>query len=279
MNGRAWTKQDLAMLEAIYPINGAAFVAATLGRTLGATKRRAQAIGFGTKRRWTEIEDQRLRRLLAESGIRRTARLLSRTKRSVYSRAKALGLELGCPRGYEYIATAAERAGYAPQTLWKILRWAGVRTQLSLADPSIRRKTKKGRFYIVDEFDVDNAVSKWLATETPTMAARRLGCDYRRVVSALLASGLPLPARPPGHQHWRIPSVIVEEALAMHGKVPDLGSTAQGAAGVFPGANARRDATAMSIRSRRTPSGIDHHRAVRQRHAWAHVDPETEAVG
>jgi CO/xanthine dehydrogenase Mo-binding subunit len=54
----------------------------------------------------------------------------------------------------------------------------------------------------------------WLATETLAGAARRLGMWPDTLERRLLASGAPLPPKPAGKRHWRIPSETIERAAS-----------------------------------------------------------------
>jgi hypothetical protein len=257
---RPWTKHEEGILRRRYrAAAGVDGLAAELGRTPRAILARARKLKiYRAPRRWSDIEDRRLMLALEEVGLAWAARRLGRTPRAVHQRALRIGIPLGRPPGYESISAAAARTGFAFETVERILGWAGVKTRHALAQPSATRAPRRLQ-RMVETFDVDEAIEAWLSTETPYAAARRLGCSEERLVKALLRSCLPLPARPGQGKHWRIPSETIDRAMSAR-KNPDLGSTAQGAAGVFPGANARRDAAAMSISGRRTPSGIDRHR-------------------
>lgn len=259
---RPWTEEEEQVVRSDYKELGADHVAGKIGRSREAVRSRAWKLDlFRRPRRWTPEEDRRLRNALDETGLGWAATRLGRTPRALYDRALRLGIPVGRPPGYESIAAASKRTGFDFKSIRKILIWAGVKIRHSLSQPNgNRQRTRLQR--MVEQIDVDDAVAAWVLTETPYAAARRLHCDDGTIVEALLDSGLQLPPRPAGGKHWRVPSVLIEQALAMRRakKNPDLGSTAQGAAGVFPGANARRDAAARSISGRRTPSGMDRRR-------------------
>lgn len=159
-------------------------------------------------RRWTPLEENRLRLFWGARSVPDIAETLGRSAFAVYQRAELLGLGLGCPRGYEYLTAAARRTGFEVARLRLILGEAGfkIRGAMVRGGATVR--------YYVDPEKVDAAVASWLATETLAGAARRLGMWPDTLERRLLASGVPLPPKPPGKRHWRIPSEAIEQALS-----------------------------------------------------------------
>lgn len=175
------------------------------------------------RRRWTAEEDRRLRALWEELPLDALAAELKRTPRATYNRAGDLGIARGCQPGHETLAAAARRAGFAPQTLRRIL--SAARVPFAEARTLLASPTRPQR--LVEADAVDRAVVAWLSRETPKGAARRLGMSAERVESALAAAG---HRRPRGRRkaRWRLPSATIEAALAAYDR-PGLSVSAHAA--------------------------------------------------
>lgn len=164
-------------------------------------------------RHWTSHEEDRLRMSWGVHEIAHIANELGRTPYAIYLKASELGLGLGCPQGFEHIATSAKRTGYAPATLLKILHWARVRTRAAASHPD-------GPTYrlIVDPSDVDEAARKWCSMETVRDAARRAGWQHERLRRAVLdaiASGELSVIDGHGHRRqWRLAPADVDRIVA-----------------------------------------------------------------
>lgn len=211
-NGPLWTKNEDATLRRLFGKMTAAEISARLpGRNESAVFHRTRRIGLVKNRRWTNIDDQRLRTWWGEP-IRKVARELGRSVITVYWRAQVLGLPLGVPQGGEYLTAAAKRCGYAIKTFRKILRWAGVKVRRSVTRNP--RECWRGTHW-VDPDDASDAVARWCRTETPQAAGRRYNTDGETIVRRLVASGLPLPPKPRFKRHWRIESELIDQACAM----------------------------------------------------------------
>lgn len=210
--GPIWTPAEDAALRELWQTLEAKEIAARLpGRTEIGVWHRMRRLGLTKRRRWTERDDEKLR-LLWGCPIKTVAQELGRTIAAVYWRAQLLGLPLGVPEDGERLTTAASRCGYSITTMRMILDWAGVPIWRGLTRGAL--KTKNCTHWVESEL-VDEAVARWCQTETPTAAARRLGMSAARVVARLLASGLELPPKPADKRHWRIPSEIIDRAIAI----------------------------------------------------------------
>lgn len=207
--GPLWTPAEDAIVRELAPTHEALDLLPKLpGRTVGAIFHRLQRLGIQKRRRWTRAEDTALELAWGEP-LDKLSRELRRTKITIYARACALGL-LGIPRGGEHLATAAVRCGFDSGQLRKILKWAGVKL-----NPVPARRRAKPTYFWVDPTEVNDAVRAWLETETPNVAAKRIGCSAEKIEGRLKASGLAVPKKPRGRRHWRIPSKTIDFAMAM----------------------------------------------------------------
>lgn len=212
-----WSPKEDAVIRARYLSDRCAPIALELGRTPTAVFHRARRLGMTKNRRWTPADDAALRYAWGEGTLRQIATKLGHTPLSTYWRAQKLGLGLGCPDGYEYLSHAAERAGYTATQLRRILAWAGVKVRRSMS-----RNVRGGRVpHIVVPFDVDDAVSRWHATETVEHAARRYGAHgdlVRRWLARAIAAGVRVPPKPRSKAHWRVPSETIDAVVAAFGR-------------------------------------------------------------
>jgi len=146
--------------------------------------------------------------------IAEVARLLGRSHEATYRRARALGLGSGSPNGFEYLSTAARRVGYDQTTLRKILRWAGTRVMEAATRPNESRRFPR-RY--ADPLDIDDAVAKWLATETIAVAAERhrVGdTTLKKWLRAAVRDGVAMPKEPRRLRQWRVPTKTVDAVVA-----------------------------------------------------------------
>lgn len=164
-------------------------------------------------RRWTSHDEDALRMSWGIHPVHQVARMLGRTPYATYLKAAELGLGLGCPQGFEHIATAARRTGYASSTLTKILHWARVHMRPAASNPG-------GPTYrlIVDPSDVDDAVRRWCAMETVRDAARRVGWKHERlrraVIDAVFAGELSFVDEHRHRRQWRLDPADVDRIVA-----------------------------------------------------------------
>lgn len=210
--GYLWTRADDATLRRAYAAGGIyAALEALPGRTRGAIYHRANRLCLTRRRRWTRRDDLRLTDLWHEGlPLSTIARELGRSKLTTYWRAQQIGLGLGCPPGFEYLAGAARRTGFATRTLRRILAAAGVRVRRA-----VTRGNGGGRpHHIVVPEDVDDAVAAWLDSEPLECAARRLGMTSAALAWRLAAVGVERPGRV-GKAHWRVRTEDVERAAGV----------------------------------------------------------------
>jgi hypothetical protein len=203
-----WTSSEDAILAASYARGGIKDARAALpSRSEASIYNRAKRLGVKRRRRWTSADDANLRDLW-EQGLRLSAisKHLNRTKATCYVRAQKLGFRLGCPVGFEHLTAAAERTGFSPSALRRILRWAGKPVRATVSRPV----AASWRRQIVDPLDVDEAVAAWLETEPVEAAARRLGIDGQALRARLERIGV---ANKPGTKaHLRITEEQLEAA-------------------------------------------------------------------
>jgi hypothetical protein len=208
---RVWTEAEESWLRANAKTKTLAEMAAHLGRSWRSVSNRTSRLGLLKLRRWTREDDMRLRSMWGSKSVRYVAAKLDRTVATTYWRAQLLGLDLGLQPGTEYLKSAAKRAGFSPEALRNILSWARVHTSL----PPTRTTSKRPKRCIEPDV-VDDAVARWMKTETLAAAARRYGfSESGSVLLRLRASGLPLPKKPKRLRHWRIPSETIDKAMAM----------------------------------------------------------------
>ena len=212
MIGVPWSPAEDAVLRERYRHSGAAReVAGQLGRTLHSVYRRAQRLKLRTHARWTREDDRKLRNLWGEYTVAGIAKKLGRTDLATFQHAKEIGLPLGCPSGFEYVWHAAKRTGYPTASLRLILERSGVTIRRTMSRPTPGRKVRPCHF--VDPFEVDQAIAAWLRTEPLHSAAKRRGI-HAGALARKLAALEGVPPKPEGKRHWRIPSDVIDRALA-----------------------------------------------------------------
>ena len=90
---KGFDDSDDAFLRENFVTLGPEMCAEKLGKSVAMIKKRAAELQVaGTGRRWTEEEDDYLRENFPTMGIRVRWKLAHRTKQSIYSRARRLGL-------------------------------------------------------------------------------------------------------------------------------------------------------------------------------------------
>jgi len=206
---RPWTPAEDAAIRSRYIPEGAPGLAREFGRTAVAVHHRANRIGVIRRRRFTAAEDRRIAMLWGEMSLKELAKTIGRTPAVTYWRAQHMGLPLGCVQGLEYLTDSAKRTGFTISTLRMILKWAGVGLRVSMSRPTKARR----HYHVVDPDDVNDAIERWLKTETLAAAAERLGVACATVERRLLASGNELPPKPAGKKRWRVPSDLVDEVM------------------------------------------------------------------
>lgn len=207
---RYWTDEETAVVRERYLLDDPADIAARLGRTRSCIMQKACKLGIATIRKtWSAADLRILRNLWLEGSLTAIAVRLGRTKMSVYEKGQRIGLQVGAPPGWEYLDGAASRTGYHRDQISMIMKWAGMPVRRAMARPT------KGAAYrrrIVDPGDVDTAIERWLATETPSAAARARGI-HPATLARKLKGVIGLPPKPTGKTHWRIPSDLIDQAV------------------------------------------------------------------
>lgn len=168
--------------------------------------------------RWHWSESQRLKSEWSDGDIGSLARSLGRSVLAVYRQAHALGLHRAPPRGCESLKDAAARTGFTGRQLQRILRWAGYRPlRVSTREPSPRP-----RWAYVSTLEVDDAVDRWMRTETPADAGRRYGVRGSVVIRMLRQSDADPVAAPrlwgrasgrTKHRHYRLDPAVVDRVM------------------------------------------------------------------
>jgi hypothetical protein len=207
---RRWTPAMDAELRRRYFSEYVKDIAADLGVSTIALFHRARRIGLKKNRQWTAANDLELRELWGECSLAELSGRLKRTQATLYWRGQLLGLTSQVPRGFEYLTHAADRTGYDTGQLRAILKWAGVRLRVSMGRPV---KHRSRRHHIVDPYDVNEAIARWLRTEPLASAASRRGVSAS-VLERRLRLLPKVPRKPKGKKHWRVPSDLIDQALA-----------------------------------------------------------------
>jgi hypothetical protein len=212
---RPWTKEDDQILRDHYAKLGwQGCLEIMPKRSKQTIQARVKNLGISTRKFWTETEDKRLRALWElDMRLVDIAKEFGRSEQSTYDRAEAIGLQLGCPDGFETLYAAKLRAGFAnTETLRKIMRWAGKKIVPSRSSP--RKRSIKRRQHFVDPCDVDEAVAAWMATETIEGAARARGIAGPTLEVWLKQSGELEKLEHRAETHWRIPSEVIDRVVA-----------------------------------------------------------------
>lgn len=199
-----------------YPTQGAAWCAERLGLTWRQVIRRAKALKLRQNQPWTEADDNRLRYVWGAQSVEAIAKLLGRTPKATYQRAKVLGLGLGCPHGYVYLGHLADEVGFSRETTRAILRWAGVKLRQGPKNPSstVRGKGPGPRYvtWIVDRSAGVEAVERFLEHETLNAAAERCGLSAETLARWLVEDGRS-GTKPKGKRRWYVSREVVDEVV------------------------------------------------------------------
>ncbi len=169
MSRRDWTPAEVETLREAYSRGGIRAARKALPhRGDRSIYLRAQRLDLELRPLWTEDEVERLVAQWGLESMRSLVRWTGRRRASIYLKAKTLGLPLGAPPGWEPLEVAARRAGYSPPTLRTILRFACFRVYEGYTP-------RQGGRWIVRIEEVDQAVARYVRTETLQEAARRHG--------------------------------------------------------------------------------------------------------
>lgn len=162
-------------------------------------------------REWTSADDVELELLWdkPEWGVNEIAIKLGRGRAAVCDRARATGLQTGCPHGYEYLTAAARRVGACNhRMLRQVLDWAGVKQWQA----KTRIGGKKWRDHYVDPAAVDDAMARWCRAETIADGARRYGVSHTTLKIWLVAIGVTESGRG-NRSKWRLDPETVDRAV------------------------------------------------------------------
>lgn len=218
-----WSDAELAVLAERYARDGGAAVAEATGRSLRSVYIQAGRRGLCHEKWWTPAEDANLRNLWLEMALKGIATKLGRSQGAVAVRAAALGLKLGAPEGWEFLTTAEGRVGYRIPTIRRIVEWAEQHGILNPRWPTIKiamhapraaGKRQKWRRHIVEIDSLDDALAAWMQAETIEEAARARGTSRDLIVRALSLFATDAPGRTVRGAQWRLPSDVIDGALA-----------------------------------------------------------------
>jgi len=204
--GRSWSEEERDVLRNFYVTGGLRECTPRLPeRTRSSILQEAHRMGFGTHRRWTTAEDQVLTLEWGRTQVSELAKRLGRSEKAIRKHIwQCLDLGKGIPQGCECLTAAAERSGYAVQTLRKVLAHSGIRLT--------RLVTKHvHRMWYVASKDVDRSVSKWLATEEVATAALRYELAPSTLRCWLREAGIQVPPR--YRAHWRVESDVIDRVV------------------------------------------------------------------
>jgi hypothetical protein len=198
---RPWTEPELRTLSVAYVIGGLRSAMAELPHRDRATiMAKASLMGL-TKpaRRWTDEETSRLRSMWGFETAVSIYRALGRSPQAVYLKARAMGLRVEPPEGFESVNRCADRMGYCHKSFVAILKWAKVPTTRHTYRPRRPRSGTRKRFTLqrrfVDTMLAEDAVAAWTRTETLEGAARRLQMTPSRLRRMMLVVGGKAPRR------------------------------------------------------------------------------------
>lgn len=210
-----WSAADDEVVRARYAADGAAALARELGRSLSSVRHRAIRLGVLKKPRWSEEDRRRLEHWWGEFTVDQIAERLGRTAKAVFWQATIVqGLPASAQPGQEHLSAAAERTGFHIATFKRLVRWAKLKVSRPMSYPGAGQKQLR---LCVDSFEVDEAVRAWNDSETVEAAARARGVTHHKIRLAL--SRMPdVPKKPRGKRHWRIPTKIIDRALAGAGR-------------------------------------------------------------
>lgn len=214
-----WSERDLERMKALHEKGGMnAIFKAFPNRTASAIHQKALKLGLRVRAKWTTRDDRLLRNFWGDFTVKEIANRFGRTEVAVCFRAKRLGLKLGRPQGWAFMSSEARRIGITAATLRKLLQQHGARIVPTWNVPmkARGRGLREGRPMLVDPYDVDLAVEKYLGEETLNAAAIRRGTSAETLRSRLKDIGVVPPKSLKRNHFWRIPTADIDRALAEH---------------------------------------------------------------
>jgi hypothetical protein len=201
-NSVPWTETEKGVMRASYlKVGMKAMLKRLPGRSRSSILSKAYSMGLKKRRHWTDKEASWLRSNWGVEPMDTLCARLRRSRASVHWKAEKIGLKVGAPEGWETITAAARRSGYAVSSLRNILAWADAKIILAY---HATRQTKCRRM-IVESFDVDDAVERWLASEYLHSAAKARRMGDRTLLQMMLACGgkMTRMKKAKGHGWWR----------------------------------------------------------------------------
>lgn len=214
---RVWTDEEMAVLRKWYgKMTGAKLRKKLPGRSLGSILQKAEKSGLGKPTRYTVEEVQYIRDGWGTVPIAEMAKHVGRRVETVYHYANnVLGLKAGVPQGYESLAAAARRMGFAASTLRYILNARGVPVR-PRPTSGVKSNGGKAKFHavMVDSFDAESAVEWYTHSETIYQASRRTGYDASSLRRILVRAGVKLETRPMRPNFRRIMTSEIDRAMA-----------------------------------------------------------------
>lgn len=215
--GKPWTREDDAKLAAVYSAGGIRAAASAFPERTrnGIYHRYYRTQKARVRLPWSTDDDDRLKAMWgAAESIDVIAEAIGRTEIATYWRAGKLGLRDRIPPGWEYLTSAAERAGFTSCQLRRVLKLHGKEVRRAFARPTEPRGKRRRRthFQIVWADDVDEAVKAFVTKDTIEVAARRAGVSSETLRRRLRAIGV----KPPRfHHRWLVTPEQTDRALAM----------------------------------------------------------------
>lgn len=163
---------------------------------------------------WTEAEVRTLRGQWGIESLYWIARHLRRKQSAIALKARQIGLKTEAPEGWETLEAAARRTGYCPETLGKVLRWAGT-TMRAPYSPSYHTplNVRRAKRVVVEACEVDEAIERWHKTELLAVAARRHGLRADALLRLLRRYGLEI-MQVGRRKHVRVWSAEVDRMMA-----------------------------------------------------------------
>jgi transposase-like protein len=184
-------------------------IAQRTGISSSALKRQLRQHSPRTRSPWLQQDDDMLT-LLVQSGasVGEMRRALNRDESALYKRAVHLGIGVGCPPETELAQTAARRSGFAASAFARIMEWAEVKAGKSFSRGAGRK--------CYEVANVDEAVARWLRTETVNAAALRLGVPTSTLLRWLREEGI-LPTGRLSRTMHRVESALLERVVQARG--------------------------------------------------------------
>ena len=199
-----WTPEEEAVLRTLYPEGDRDVILAALpGRPWHGIQVRASKLRVLRKPAWTPEDDALLRQLWPDCAVRTIRKRLGRSWAAIRHRAVALGITKQRWAGYVTVNRAVRTSGLCTRAFLCALR--GYQQHFAtippgserdeLPSPSLVYRKKPGRYgqRMVDAQAARDAVEWWLARETMTQAAKRLGVPLHVLSYAARAAGVMVP--------------------------------------------------------------------------------------